>query len=184
MTPDQRPKGGKLTFPPEQAVAILGTSRARGNTRAALESLIAGRPVEVVDLSDLDIGVYDYAHRNEGDRFIPFVESAIARPLWIFATPVYWYTMSAQTKVFFDRLSDLITIRKDLGRLLRGKSLAVVSTGTDPELPPGFELPFRLTGDYLGMAYAGAFYWQFDKDDVPMPQLAAHARDAATKWLS
>jgi multimeric flavodoxin WrbA len=46
-------------------------------------------------------------------------------------TPVYWYTMSGIMKVFFDRFSDLLRIEKDLGRKLRGKSMAVISCGAD-----------------------------------------------------
>ncbi len=39
----------------------------------------------------------------------------------IFATPVYWYSMSGIMKVFFDRITDLLTIKKDIGRKLKGK---------------------------------------------------------------
>lgn len=42
----------------------------------------------------------------------------------ILATPVYWYSMSGIMKVFFDRLTDLLTIEKELGRKLRGKKIA------------------------------------------------------------
>ena len=45
----------------------------------------------------------------------------------IFATPVYWYSMSGILKVFIDRITDLLTIEKELGRKLRGKKMAVVS---------------------------------------------------------
>lgn len=42
----------------------------------------------------------------------------------ILATPVYWYSMSGIMKVFFDRLTDLLTIEKEFGRKLRGKKTA------------------------------------------------------------
>ena len=171
-----------MTFSPEQAVVILGTSRRDGNTRVAVERVVSGRGVEIVDLSQLELSAYDYDHGNAEDGFIPLVESIAEKPLWILATPVYWYSMSAQLKVFVDRLTDLITIRKDLGRLLRGKSLAVVASGTDRELPPGFEAPFRLTCEYLGMCYIGASYWQFEKNDELVPNLRAAASEAT--WIS
>ena len=46
----------------------------------------------------------------------------------IFATPIYWYAMSAQLKTFFDRMTDLLTIHKPLGRQLRkGKKMFLIA---------------------------------------------------------
>lgn len=172
-----------MAFSPDQSVVILGTSRSGGNTREVVETIVSGRPVEIVDLSQLQLSAYDYEHRNARDDFIPLIESIASKPLWILSTPVYWYTMSAQLKLFIDRLGDLLTIRKDLGQLLGGKSLAVVASGTNPELPPGFESPFRLTCEYLGMRYVGAFYWRFKTNDRPFPNLAARAKKAGAAWI-
>jgi multimeric flavodoxin WrbA len=173
----------EMAFAPEQSVVILGTSRRDGNTRIAVERIVAGRAVEIVDLSRVEFSAYDYTHQNAQDGFIPLIESLAKKQLWILATPVYWYTMSAQLKVFLDRLSDLITIRKDLGRLLRGKSLAVVTSGTDASLPQGFESPFSLTCEYLGMKYVGVFYSRFEKSDQPFPGSEAEAGKVGTSWI-
>ena len=173
-----------MAFSPEQAAVILGTSRSDGNTRKVVNAILAGRSVEIVDLSQIRISAYDYEHRNIRDDFIPLIESIASKPLWIFATPVYWYTMSAQLKIFIDRLSDLFDIRTDLGQLLRGKSLAVVVSGTNPGLPPGFESPFQLTCEYVGMHYAGAFYWRFKTNDQPFPGLTSHAKETGAAWIS
>jgi len=158
------------------AGVIFASSRNHGNTRLLVEYVVAARTVPIIDLSSKRIGVYDYGHANIGDDFIPLVEGLSQKALWVFATPVYWYTMSAQLKTFVDRLTDLVTVRKDIGRNLRGRLVAVVASGTDPELPAGFESPFRLTCDYLGMKYRGAFYGQFDRDLVPSATTASKAR--------
>lgn len=129
------------------------------------------------------MSAYDYEHANARDGFIPLIERIATKPFWVLATPVYWYTMSTQMKLFVDRLSDLITIRKDLGRLLRGKHVVVLASGTDDELPPGFESPFKLTCDYLGIKYAGAFYAAFSKDDEPAPGLDAIATAFRAAWF-
>jgi ribosomal-protein-alanine N-acetyltransferase len=154
--------------PHREAALLLGSSRGDGNTRMAVDLALGGQAVEVIDLGQLDIGVYDYGHANASDDFLPLVERLASKSLWILATPVYWYAMSARMKIFFDRLSDLVTIRKARGRSLKGKTIAVIATGTDARLPDGFEAPFRQTCDYLGMNYAGALYVQFRSDGVPV----------------
>ncbi|MSO72982.1 MAG: hypothetical protein EXQ84_05165 [Rhodospirillaceae bacterium] len=63
--------------------------------------------------------------------------------------------MSAPLKTFLDRLTDLTTIRKDLGKMLKGKAIALLTSGTDDALPEGFEVPFRSMGAYFGMNYLG-----------------------------
>ena len=66
--------------------------------------------------------------------------------------------MSAQLKVFIDRLSDLLSIEKDLGRALKGKSCALLATGTDSEVPECFIAPFKLSANYLGLKFTSCFY--------------------------
>jgi len=173
-----------MAFPPQETVVILGTSRDDGNTWTTVQAVLGGRPVEVVNLSDTRFTAYDYRHRNEDDGFLPLVEAIVGKSFWILATPVYWYSMSAQLKMFFDRLSDLITIRKDLGRLLRGKSVAVVVSGTDEALPDGFEVPFQRTCEYLGMTYVGSFYLPYGKDDRASSAHLEAARKVGAAWIS
>jgi hypothetical protein len=89
--------------------------------------------------------------------------------------------MRREMKIFVDRLTDLITIRKDLGRMLHGKSLAVIASGSDPCAPEGFESPFRLTGEYLGMNYIGSHYVQME-DDLSPEQL--RSRVGRLAWIT
>ena len=65
--------------------------------------------------------------------------------------------MSTQHKIFFDRFSDILTIRKDLGRKLRGKKLFVIASfGTS--YPGAFEEIFSQMCEYLGMEYLGTSF--------------------------
>ena len=79
----------------------------------------------------------------------------------VFATPVYWYSMSAIMKVFFDRFSDLIKIEKETGRKFRGKSMFVISNSYDEQLDYDFCMPFRLTANYLGINYLGDKHFSY-----------------------
>ena len=76
----------------------------------------------------------------------------------VFATPVYWYAMSAPLKIFFDRLTDMTENLKRLGKKLKDKPVWVIATGTENVLPDGFEVPFARTAGYFGMSYRGCAY--------------------------
>lgn len=52
---------------------------------------------------------------------------------------------------------------------MRGKRLAVVSTGSEPALPPHFAEPLRLTCEYLGMRFVGTHYAQFKDGQMSDP---------------
>ncbi len=67
--------------------------------------------------------------------------------------------MSGLMKTFFHRFTDLVTTKKHLGRRLKGKSTLLLAVGADQELPNGFEIPFKLTSDYLNMSYQGCIYY-------------------------
>ena len=139
-----------------ETVIILGSSRSDGNTRTVVEFLAKEGQIDVIDLNDYKIGYFDYDNRNKDDDFLPLMRKITAQyRSIIFATPVYWYSMSAIMKTFFDRISDLLTWEKDLGRTLRGKAMGVVSCSGHDDLTVGFDMPFKESADYLGMTYLG-----------------------------
>jgi multimeric flavodoxin WrbA len=107
------------------------------------------------------------------DDFATVVGAMSVHDAIIFATPVYWYSMSGRLKVLFDRFTDLVTVRKDLGRGLRGRSVFVLSCGSEKEMPVGFEVPFRDTAQYLGMNYEGALYVRSDRNGLTAQGLEA-----------
>lgn len=143
-------------------IVIFGSSRSHGNTRKVLNDIIGNELV--IDLNTLNISPFDYEHKNITDDFIPLIEQIINYQTIIIATPVYWYQMSTQHKIFFDRFSDLLTIRKDLGRRFRGKNIFVISSfGTS--YPIGFEETFTQICEYLGMNYLGTSFIYSGNED-------------------
>ncbi len=138
-----------------QPLIILGSARSDGNTRQVVEYLKELHDCELLDLNDWNFSYYDYQHRNREDDFIRIIERVLQHDTLIFASPIYWYTMSAVMKNFFDRLSDLLKIHKEKGRQLRGKTMCVISCNGDAEDYPSFAKPFELSADYLGMHYGG-----------------------------
>lgn len=140
----------------QKTIVILGSSRSDGDTARVVQQFKQIIDCDVVDLNTYEISYYDYEHANKDDDFLPLMQRIIDNyQNVIFATPVYWYTMSGILKVFFDRISDLLTIEKDLGRQLRGKNFGVISCCLNGAVDTEFWHPFKKSADYLGMDYIG-----------------------------
>jgi multimeric flavodoxin WrbA/RimJ/RimL family protein N-acetyltransferase len=149
-------------------IIIFGSSRSDGDTLQAIKTVIQDQPIPIVDLRNLSIACYDYNYENTKDDFIPLAEKMVRHNPIILATPVYWYTMSATMKTFIDRWSELLDIRKDIGRRLTNKELYVITSyGTD--MPKGFEDAFSQTCNYLDMQYKRCYYF-YSGDNVDLKQ--------------
>jgi multimeric flavodoxin WrbA len=166
-----------MCIDPSQPVILLASSRPTGNTFDLARSVLPEGGAPLIDLSQLNIGYFSYSYANANDDFLPLVEQLLLSPVWVLATPLYWYTMSAQAKTFIDRLSDLLSYRTSLGYQLRGKGLAVICTGNDSALPSAFNQPLELTCSYLGMSFLGSYYAQYADDHLVSPSARSSARE-------
>lgn len=157
-------------------VAILGSSRTLGDTKLALDNLKTLVKFDIVDLNDYNISYYDYDHKNMNDDYLPLMNKLITDyDTFIIATPVYWYAMSGIMKVFFDRITDLLDMEKDLGRKLRGKCMAALSCSVGGNLNEHFWLPFSETAGYLGMKFIASAHLLNDNEDAQKLSQFAHA---------
>lgn len=148
-----------------KTVIIQGSSKSNGNTNTVINYLNKNSDFDIIDLKTKNIGAFEYDFSNANDDFIPLMENIIDKyDTIIFATPVYWYSMSGTLKHFFDRLSDLLHYKKELGRQLRGKSMAMISNSGANDLKDGFTIPFIESANYLGMNYIGDTHAWFTED--------------------
>ncbi len=144
-----------------KTVIILGSSNNCGYTKLLTDSIVnqANHSIDVINLNDYQITYFDYEHKNKSDDFLKIINKIVHEyDNLLFATPVYWYAMSGIMKVFFDRLTDIITIEKNLGQKLKGKNMAVVTTSIGNHLNELFWLPFSKTAYYLGMDFLGGVH--------------------------
>ncbi len=151
----------------KKTVIIQGSSNSLGNTHKIISYLNKDNVFDVIDLKTKNIGAFEYDFSNADDNFLPLMEEIIAKyDTIIFATPVYWYAMSGTLKHFFDRMSDLLHHKKDLGRQLRGKKMAMISNSGEDDLKNGFTMPFIESAKYLGMQYLGDTHTWFSGDEI------------------
>lgn len=151
-----------------RVLIIIGSSRNDGDTKMLVNELVNISNYDSVDLNDYNISYYDYSHNNSGDDYLGLMKKLISGyDTLLFATPVYWYAMSGVMKIFFDRITDLLDNEKELGRKLRGKKMAAISTSIGDNLGEHFWLPFIETANYLGMTYIGHLHTIANQIDKP-----------------
>ena len=139
-------------------IIILGTNREESNTLREVRKHYDLNDYEIVDLRKLKIAHWQYGEDKPIDDFYLVVDKMLQADHIVFATPVYWYAMSGYMKIFFDRLSDLITAQKKKGRALAGKTTELFCNGSDEQLPEGFEVPFKRTSEYFDMEFNKVTY--------------------------
>ena len=143
----------------KKGIIILGSSNSNGTTKKIASFIGARTNFPIVDLNTKTIGKFDYEFKKKDDDFLPLIKQLVENyQMIVFATPVYWYTMSGTMKIFFDRLSDCLKTEKETGRKLRGMEMAIICCGSDQKLKRGFYMPFIETARYLGMTYVADMY--------------------------
>lgn len=156
-----------MTPTKSNSIVIMGSSRSDGETAKMVKELIKHTGSDVIDLRDKSISYFDYDHKNLNDDFLGTMEQIVQVPNLIFATPVYWFTMSAIMKTFFDRFSDLLHQRKDLGYKLKEKNMYLVTNSSTAILTRHFETPFIDTAKYMSMHYNGTVHGYFPQGEMP-----------------
>jgi multimeric flavodoxin WrbA len=144
-----------------RVIVILGSSRDESNTLEAVKKFCPFLDYDLIDLNRFKVKYFSYS--REGLSQDDFTEIAKKLPEYdviIFATPVYWYSMSGQMKVFFDRLTDLTDEHKLVGKALKAKKTYLIASGGSERMPEGFEIPFKLTSEYFEMEFVQSFYQQ------------------------
>lgn len=143
----------------KSTIILLASARKNSDTLRIVEEIFSTKKTTCIDLLEKKIAPYNYEHiYPEDDQFMDTVLRCLEFENIIFATPVYWYSMSGVLKIFFDRLTDVTRKEKTIGRKFAGKSVAVISLGTDPGIPPGFDIPFQSTAEYFDMKFLGSIY--------------------------
>jgi multimeric flavodoxin WrbA len=128
-------------------LVVLGSPRKNGNSSALAEQIkkgaeLMGAEVETVYLNGMAIKPCQgcYACKKEDskgckidDDMQSIYPKLVESSAWVIASPVYWFTMSAQTKLFMDRCYALFNQDTSKSALF-GKRIAIAMSyeDTDP----------------------------------------------------
>ena len=160
-----------------QITTILGSARKKGNTATVLswveeELKSLGHHVEHIYLNNKSIGGClgcikcqenpDEIACVQKDDAVGIMEQMIASDAILFASPIYFWGFSAQTKALIDRGYSMVTNYQKPGHasLLKGKRIGLLVTGEDPyeENAEGMFTTFERLVDYYLSHKAGDLY--------------------------
>jgi multimeric flavodoxin WrbA len=150
----------------KKILIVKGSPRRNGNSAALAEQVeagarAAGAEVESFNLHEMDINPCDACDACRAGSYTGCIVEDDMQQLYprlldcdalVIASPVYWFTVSAQTKLFMDRCYALID---EGGWSLRDKKIGIVMTyGDSDPFDSGAVNAFRTFQD--GYNYVGA----------------------------
>jgi multimeric flavodoxin WrbA len=152
-------------------VILMGSPRKAGNTAALAEAIAegaAGASVEIVYLHGMKIapcsaceachrpGASGCVIRDDMEKLYP---KLVAADAIVFASPIYWFTVSAQMKLAMDRCYALI---REGGHAFAGKRVGLAfSFGGEDAFDSGCTNAIRTFQDafrFIGAEIAGIVY--------------------------
>lgn len=157
----------------QKVLVLLGSPRRKGNSAILAERIAggaraAGASVETVFLHALAIAPCKACYacqkpKSRGcsihDDMQPLYRKMIEADAWVIASPVYWFTMSAQLKLWMDRSFALPAYGKEP---FEGKRIAVaMSYGGEDPFDSGCVNALRTFQDaynYVGAKIVGMVY--------------------------
>lgn len=146
-------------------IAVLqGSTRDGGNTEQLTKVLMEGVPYTEILLREKRIlPIHDQRHMEGGfdsveDDYDEVIRQVLEHDVIVFASPVYWYSISGLLKNFMDRWSQsLRDSRYNFKELMARKTAyAVIVGGDDPRikaLPLIQQLKYSF--EFIGLPFAG-----------------------------
>jgi multimeric flavodoxin WrbA len=148
---------------------LLASSRADGNTETLARRAAAALPADVeqrwLRLDELPLPAFgDVRHAERSSYPEPagnagvLLDATLAATDLVVASPLYWYSLSADAKLYLDHWAGWMRIPgRDFKARMAGKTLwGVTAMATeDPAAADPLVGTLRLSGAYLGMNWGG-----------------------------
>ena len=152
-----------------QFLFILGSARHDGNTellaRSAASTLPESATQRWIHLLDHQLPLFEdirhhetrkYSVGSESEKVL--LEATLAATDIVIASPVYWYSISAATKLYLDHWSGWMRLEGvDFKKRMAGKTLWAISSLSDEDWSGAQPLvdTLRLTAEYMKMKWGG-----------------------------
>lgn len=143
-------------------VSFIGSSRNGGNTEQLTDIVLQDIEHKKIYIKDLHIKPIEDLRHSEGgfqaihDDYDYVIEELQNSDIVVFATPIYWYSMSGTMKNMFDRFSQSIRDQRFPNlkeRLKQIRTIVVIVGGDNPRIK-GLPLiqQFQYTFEFLDMS--------------------------------
>ncbi|QMT16686.1 flavodoxin family protein [Planococcus maritimus] len=173
---------------------IYGSTRPNGNTETLTKQAVGNIEVDSIYLNDFNINsIEDKRHDEEGfhiveDDYDAVLSRMMQHDMVIFATPIYWYSMSGQMKNFVDRWSQTMKDArfKDFKERMSYKKAYVIAVGGDSPYIKGLPLiqQFTYIFNFFGLSFEGYIIGEANKPgDIYKDQQAISAAEQLRKKL-
>ncbi len=150
---------------------MLSSPRRGGNTEIFLNKVIEGIeiencPVETVNLNDYPIKPIQDCEKcmqqgrctiNGSDNYDLLIQKFLEADCVLFASPTYWYSVSAQMKSFIDRWSCSLRMLPGFKEKIRGKKAAIITVHgeDDPTVTKQLFSQLQRSFQYMGLDFIG-----------------------------
>lgn len=148
---------------------LLGSTRPAGNTETLARKAAAQLPPDVeqrwLRLSDLPLPAFHDVRHDEGTGYAEpagnerlLLEATVEATDLVIASPLYWYSVSAATKLYLDHWSGWLRVPgADFRARMRGRTMWAITaiSEEDPAKAEPLLGTLRLTADYMAMRWGG-----------------------------
>ncbi|MEV6332166.1 NAD(P)H-dependent oxidoreductase [Streptomyces sp. NPDC051909] len=153
--------------PDRSFLFVLGSSRADGNSEMLARAAAAHLPADVgqrwVDLNRLELPDFQDGRHESGDRQAAGDEELLRRATMeatdiVIVSPLYWYSLSAQTKRYLDYWSGWLNLPgSDFKERMAGGTLWGVTAMADDDhvVADGLVTGLSHSAAYLRMRFGG-----------------------------
>jgi multimeric flavodoxin WrbA len=157
---------------PKKILILNGSPKKNGNTAMLVDWFCKGATSKEADIEIVRTAFLKYKTTGciscracqESDKYECSINDE-AKPVLakmadvdviVFATPLYFFSASAQIKLIFDRMFSLYKWDNDAGTMetpLRGKTLVLLASAFEETGLDALEKPFALTAEYSDMKF-------------------------------
>ncbi|KGY13268.1 FMN reductase [Vibrio tubiashii] len=143
-----------------KTLILFSSANKQGNTAKTIEHVQADHELELVDVDSLNITPYRYGNNYPDDDFYTLIEKMLESDNIVFASPIYWHSVTAPMKALIDRMTELLDVEKlkPKARALTSKRGFVIISSANKEMCPHFDGFFTGLFRYFNIDYTAKLH--------------------------